>query len=61
MGQNYLIGSELPKINAMLVATGWDLNKLMKKSKQKRPWPYFSFVNNIKTLLNQDQFDLNFG
>jgi hypothetical protein len=29
MGQNYLHGSDSPKINTMLAAAGWNLKKLM--------------------------------
>jgi len=41
MGQNYLNGTNSPKINAMLAATGWNLKKLMKKLKQELLWLYF--------------------
>lgn len=33
MEQNYLVGKETPKINAMLAATGWNMKLLMKKLK----------------------------
>ena len=33
MGQNYLHGSNSSQINAFLAATGWNLNKMMKKLK----------------------------
>ncbi len=40
MGQNYLNGSNSPKINAMLAATGWNLKKLMEKLKKE----FFGFI-----------------
>ncbi|MBE0651388.1 MAG: hypothetical protein IH595_11170 [Bacteroidales bacterium] len=57
MEQNYLTDSKYPKINAMITATGGNLKKL----KQEFLWLYFSFWKNLKILLNQNQFDLNFG
>lgn len=35
MGQNYLHGEKLPKINALLAATGWNLKKMMSKLKEE--------------------------
>lgn len=35
MGQNYLHGKKSPKINAMLAATGWNMNKMMEKLQGK--------------------------
>ncbi len=61
MEQNYLNGSNSPQINAMFAAAGWNLKKLMKKLKQELLWLYFSFRKDLKILLNQNQFDLNFG
>ena len=41
MGQNYLMGSKFPKINALLAATGWNLKKLIEKLRAK--FNYFIF------------------
>lgn len=43
MGQNYLHGTSSPKINAMLSAAVWNLNKLMQKLGQF----YFSLFQNL--------------
>ena len=38
MGQNYLVGKETPRTNAMLAAMGWNLKLLMKKLKSGLLW-----------------------
>lgn len=38
MEQNYLVGKETPKINAMLAATGWNMKLLIKKLKVEYFW-----------------------
>ena len=60
MGQNYLNGSNSPRINAMLApigtsATGWNLKKLMEKLKKEFLWFYFfweKFLGNFDHQMN---------
>jgi len=52
MEQNYLVGKETPKINALLAATGWNLKLLMKKIKAKYFWLKI-FVDNWQQYLSQ--------
>jgi len=55
MGQNYLNGSNSPKINAMLAATGWNLKKLMEKLKKEFFWLYIfweKFLQNFDQQMN---------
>jgi len=43
MAQNYLNGSNSPQINAILAATGWNLNKFMEKLK-KNLFLFYTFL-----------------
>jgi IS5 family transposase len=55
MGQNYLNGTNSPRINAMLAATGWNLKKLMEKLKKELLWLYFfreKFLENFDHQMN---------
>jgi transposase, IS5 family len=40
MGKNYLWGTESPKVNALLAASGWNLKKRMAIIKESILWPF---------------------
>lgn len=48
MGQNYLSGSNSPRINAMMAAAGWNFKKMMKKLKKEISWLYFLMRKNLR-------------
>ena len=57
MEQNYLVGKETPKTNALLAAIGWNLKLLMKKLKNQVLWLieiiYQSIINQLSILIRQ--------
>lgn len=53
MEQNYLQGACSPKINAMLAATIWNLQKLMKKLKQDLLWLYKLLINKTQVFVQK--------
>jgi IS5 family transposase len=48
MGQNYLMGENSPKINALLAASGWNLRKLSEKLKAKLFWLFKNFLTQFR-------------
>lgn len=60
MGQNYLHGSNSPKINAMLAAAGWNFKKMMKMLKEDFLFAFFYWLKAISQSINclQEENDL---
>ena len=50
MAQNYLLGSNSPKMNAMLAAAGWNFKKKMEKLKREVEKKYLLLLYRLKYL-----------